>query len=189
LDAASPAESELRDLVALMMTAGVGPLTSRSLLEHFGTAGRVLDAPAARLREVQGVGPKLADRIVNARAENDAHGELALCARHGVDLIARGDGRYPEPLQNIPDPPSLLYVKGAFEPRDQIAIALVGSRRCTPYGIRVAERLATSLARTGFTIVSGLARGIDAAAHRGALKAGGRTIAVLGNGLAGIYPS
>ena len=186
---ASPAQSEIRDLVALMMTAGVGPLTSRALLDHFGTAGRILDAPISRLKEVPGVGPKVAERICKARVENDADGELALCARHGVALIARGDDRYPESLENIPDPPSLLYVKGAFEARDQLAIALVGSRRCTPYGMRIAERLAASLARTGFTIVSGLARGIDAAAHRGALKAGGRTIAVLGNGLAGIYPS
>src|SRR5208282_2084187 len=84
--------------------------------------------------------------------------------------------------------PALLYARGAFEPRDQLAIALVGSRRCTSYGMRIAERLASSLARTGFTIVSGLARGIDAAAHQGALKAGGRTIAVLANGLAQIYP-
>jgi DNA processing protein len=189
VDAASPARSEIRDLVALMLTPGVGPLTSRALLEHFGTAGKVLDAPIVRLREVPGVGPKVADRIAGARAENDADGELALCARHGVDLLARGDGRYPPPLEDIPDPPAMLYVKGVFEPRDQLAIALVGSRRCTPYGMRIAERLAAALARTGFTIVSGLARGIDAAAHRGALKAGGRTIAVLGNGLAGIYPS
>jgi DNA processing protein len=91
-------------------------------------------------------------------------------------------------LEDIPDPPSLLYLKGTVEPRDQLAIALVGSRRCTPYGIRVAERLASALARVGLTVVSGLARGIDAAAHRGALKVGGRTIAVMANGLAGVYP-
>ena len=102
--------------------------------------------------------------------------------------IARGDPRYPPPLLETPDPPALLYARGTFEPRDQLAIALVGSRRCTSYGMRIAERLASSLARTGFTIVSGLARGIDAAAHRGALKAGGRTIAVLANGLEQVYP-
>ena len=184
----SPADDPIRDLLALTLTSGVGPLTSRALLEHFGSAAAVLDAPIAALREVPNVGPKLADRIRHARADNDPDREIAEARRNGVTLIPRGTPGYPPTLDEIPDPPALLYVKGAFEPRDQIAIALVGSRRCTPYGIRTAERLATALARTGFTIVSGLARGIDAAAHRGALKAGGRTLAVLGNGLSAIYP-
>jgi DNA processing protein len=91
-------------------------------------------------------------------------------------------------LLDIPDPPPLLYVKGTLRPEDTLAIALVGSRKSTPYGVRIAERLASSLARVGLTVVSGLARGIDAAAHRGALKAGGRTIAVMANGLSEIYP-
>src|SRR5262249_1478126 len=95
---------------------------------------------------------------------------------------------YPAPLRNIPDPPPLLYRKGTYEPPDEIAIAIVGSRKCTPYGVRIAERLGASLGRVGVTVVSGLARGIDAAAHRGALKAGGRTIAVMANGLSEIYP-
>ena len=106
-----------------------------------------------------------------------------------VSVVPRGDPHYPPPLENIPDPPSLLYVKGELAPRDQLAIAVVGSRHCTPYGARIAERLSAALARTGFTIVSGLARGIDAAAHRGAIKAGGRTIGVLANGLAIGLPS
>ncbi len=184
-----PADSTIRDLVTLMMVSGVGPLTSRALLERFQTAGAVLDAPISQLKEVPGVGTKVADRIKSARADYDPEVEFEHCRRHGVSLIPRGDDRYPPSLENIPDPPALIYMKGTLEARDHLAIALVGSRRCTPYGIRVAERLASSLARTGFTIVSGLARGIDAAAHRGALKAGGRTIAVLGNGLAEIYPS
>lgn len=184
----SPADAPLRDMLALMLTPGVGPLTSKALLDHFGSAGKVLDAPAVQLREVPGVGPKLADRLLHARSDNDPDRELDECRRKGVSIIPRGDGRYPAPLDEIPDPPGLVYLKGAIEPRDQIAIAIVGSRRCTPYGIRTAERLATALARTGFTVISGLARGIDAAAHRGALKAGGRTIAVLGNGLSAIYP-
>lgn len=185
---ASRDDQSIRDLLALMLTPGVGPLTSRALLEHFGTAGRVLDASLVQLKEVPGVGPKLADRIQHARTDNDPGRELDECRRHRVAVIPRGDDRYPPPLDEIPDPPALLYIKGAIEPRDQLAIAIVGSRRCTPYGIRTAERLASSLARTGFTVVSGLARGIDAAAHRGAMKSGGRTIAVLGNGLSAIYP-
>ena len=170
------------------MVSGVGPLTCRALLERFETPGGVLDASLAALRDVPGVGPKLAEKIHAARQSIDGQAELDLCQRMGVVPIARGEPLYPPPLEEIPDPPPLLYVQGTLEPRDQLAIALVGSRRCTPYGMRIAERLATSLARAGFTVVSGLARGIDAAAHRGALKAGGRTIAVLANGLASVYP-
>jgi DNA processing protein len=137
---------------------------------------------------VPGVGAKLAARIAAAQREVDVTGELEECRRAGVRMLPKGAEGYPEALDEIPDPPPLLYVRGAFEPRDALAIALVGSRRCTPYGLRVAERLASALARVGLTVVSGLARGIDAAAHRGALKAGGRTIAVLANGLSRVYP-
>jgi DNA processing protein len=170
------------------MVAGVGPRTCRALLSHFESAERVLAATRSELRNVEGVGPKLAEKIASAREELDAETELALCKTHDVRPLPEGHTEYPPQLSNIPDPPSLLYVKGGFEPRDQLAIAVVGSRHCTPYGVRIAERLAGSLARTGFTVVSGMARGIDAAAHRGAIKAGGRTIAVLANGLASIYP-
>lgn len=180
--------TDLRDLICLSMVPGVGPHTGRALLERFGTAGRVLDAGPSALRDVSGVGPKLVERITRARREFNAEAELELCRRKGVEPIPRGDVRYPPPLDDIPDPPGLLYLRGTYEPRDQLAIALVGSRKCTPYGLRVAERLGASLARVGLTVVSGLARGIDAAAHRGALKAGGRTLAVLANGLADVYP-
>jgi DNA processing protein len=170
------------------MVPGVGPHTGRALLERFGSAGRALDASASALRDVPNVGPKLAGRIAGARREFDAAAELEFCRERGVNVVARDDPSYPPPLGDIPDPPCLLYVQGAYEPRDEIAVALVGSRKCTPYGLRVAERLAASLARVGVTVVSGLARGIDAAAHRGAIKAGGRTLAVLANGLGQIYP-
>ncbi len=186
--AESDDETPLLDLIQLSMVAGVGPHLSHALLEHFGSASRALDASRRELLNVDGVGPKLADKLARARQDFDAAAELALCRRHDVSVIVRGDARYPSPLQNIPDPPSLLYVRGTIEPRDQIAIAVVGSRHCTPYGTRMAERLSASLARTGFTVISGLARGIDAAAHRGAIKAGGRTIAVLANGLESVYP-
>ena len=184
----APSPTDISDLVLLTMVPGVGPHTCGALLERFRTAGRVLDASLADLRDVPGVGPKVAEKIQRARRDLDGPAEIELCRRAGVELIARGDPRYPPPLLETPDPPALLYARGTFEPRDQLAIALVGSRRCTSYGMRIAERLASSLARTGFTIVSGLARGIDAAAHRGALKAGGRTIAVLANGLEQVYP-
>ena len=131
-----------------------------------------------------GVGTALAERIARARRDFDPAADLELCRQAGVAIIARGDPAYPAALDEIPDPPRLLYCRGTLTPRDQLAIAIVGSRRCTPYGMRIAERLAAALARVGLTVVSGLARGIDAAAHRGALKAGGRTLAVLANGLA-----
>jgi DNA processing protein len=183
-----PSQVDLSDLLLLTMVPGVGPHTCGALLERFHTATSVLNASLSDLRDVPGVGPKVAEKIQRARRELDARAEMELCRRAGVELLARGDPRYPPPLLETPDPPALLYARGSYEQRDQISIALVGSRRCTTYGLRIAERLATSLARTGFTIVSGLARGIDAAAHQGALKAGGRTIAVLANGLDQVYP-
>ena len=178
----------LLGLVRLTMIPGVGPKTCRALLGEFGSAAKVLEAAESRLREVPGVGSRLAGAIARASREVDAEGELDLCRRRGVRVIGRGDPGYPPLLAEIPDPPSLLYVRGSIEPADQLSIAIVGSRKCTPYGLRIAERLASSLARVGLTVVSGLARGIDAAAHRGALAAGGRTIAVLANGLGEVYP-
>ena len=151
--------TDLLDLICLTMVPGVGPQTTRALLEHFRSAGRVLSATRAELREVANIGPKLAEKIAMARQECDAEAELALCRRLDVQVIPRDDPKYPPPLQNIPDPPGLLYWKGRLEPRDQLAIAIVGSRRCTPYGARIAERLASGLSRIGFTIVSGLAAG------------------------------
>ncbi|WP_435008162.1 DNA-processing protein DprA [Tundrisphaera lichenicola] len=178
----------LVDLVRLTMVPGVGPRTCRALLDAFGSAEAVLGAPEASLRDVPGVGTRLARLIASARREVDAEAELELCRKSGVRVVGQGSPGYPPPLTDIPDPPSLLYVRGTIEPADQLAIALVGSRKCTPYGMRIAERLASSLARVGLTVVSGLARGIDASAHRGALAAGGRTIAVLANGLSEVYP-
>ena len=181
-------DPERLDLLHLTLVPGVGPKTCRTLLERFGSASRALDAPESSLRDVPGVGPRLAEKLARARREVDAAAELELCRRMGVSVVAVGDDGYPPTLGEIPDPPSLLYVRGTIEPADQLAIALVGSRKCTHYGLRIAERLASSLARVGLTVVSGLARGIDAAAHRGALAAGGRTLAVLANGLGEVYP-
>ena len=181
-------EASLRDWVCMTMIPGVGPHTGRALIARFGTPGGVLAASISALRDVSGVGSKLADKIASARREYDAVAELELCRLAGVRPLPCNSADYPPPLGDIPDPPGVLYLRGTYEPRDQLAIAIVGSRRCTPYGLRVAERLSASLARVGLTVVSGLARGIDAAAHRGAIKAGGRTIAVLANGLSQVYP-
>jgi DNA processing protein len=181
-------EAAMLDLVCLTMIPGVGPHTSRALLERFGSPTAILNARESSLKQVDGVGPKLAERIVRARDDHNAEGEIALCRQFQVDLIPKGDPRYPPPLNDIHDPPPMLYARGTVEPGDSLAIAIVGSRKCTPYGMRTAERLAHSLALVGLTVVSGLARGIDAAAHRGAIKAGGRTFAIMANGLSEIYP-
>lgn len=181
-------DAERLDLLRLTLVPGAGPLTCRALLEHFGTAGAVFEASHSALRSIHGIGPKLASKLASARHEIDPTVEQEACARAGVSLMFAGDDTYPGVLREIPDPPPVLYVRGAVEPGDALAIGIVGSRHATPYGLRSAERLAQGLARVGLTVISGLARGIDAAAHRGALKAGGRTIAVVANGLGRVYP-
>lgn len=169
------------------MISGVGPRTRAALLGAFGSPEAVLAASLDRLTAVDGVGPKLAGKISSA-AELDAEGELALAAANGVDPLTESDQRYPTPLREIHDPPGVLYAKGTLQESDARAVAVVGSRHATRYGLEQAERLAKELARAGVTVVSGLARGVDGAAHRGALAAGGRTIAVLAGGLLKLYP-
>jgi DNA processing protein len=120
--------------------------------------------------------------------EAEARGEVERARREGIELVTLVDRRYPALLRAAADRPLLLYVRGALLPEDVLAIAIVGSRRATPQGLERAREIAADLAREGFTVVSGLARGIDAAAHRGALDGGGRTLAVLGSGLGRIYP-
>ncbi len=179
---------DLLPLLRLHLVNGVGPRTWVLLMERFGTPENVLAAPLSQLQEVAGVGPKLAAAIHAARNSSAAQKELARCREMQVQLLPKGTAGYPEWLTEIPDPPPVLYAKGDFAARDHLALAIVGSRRCTLYGQQQAERLAGQLARAGITIVSGLARGIDGVAHRGALQAGGRTIAVLATGVVEIYP-
>jgi DNA processing protein len=179
---------EVRDLLTLHLVPGLGPKLTAALLDRFGSAGAVLHASAADLREVPYIGAKLAQDIANAIERADVEAELARMAKHEVQLLALGTPQYPAALATIHDPPHLLYVRGTLESRDANSVALVGSRHCTAYGRRIAERLATGLVQAGFTVISGLARGIDGVAHRAALQAGGRTLAVLAGGLSRIYP-
>jgi DNA processing protein len=157
------------------------------LLEHFGDVLSVFAASAEQLRGVPGIGSQLSERILHA-GEIDVDREILLCRQHGIDILLEADPRYPAALRQIPDPPGVLFRRGDHVAIDQLAIAIVGTRHATRYGLRQAERLASGLARAGLTIVSGLARGIDAAAHRAALAARGRTLAVLGSGLLNVYP-
>jgi DNA processing protein len=179
---------ELIDAVRLALVSGVGPRHRQDLLARFGSAAAVLAANSDSLQQVQGIGPKIAARIVAAHTEIDAEAELALAAEHGIDVLTEADDAYPRPLRQIHDPPGVLFRRGTMLAQDEMAIAIVGTRHATRYGLAQAEKLASGRVRVGFSIVSGLARGVDAAAHRGALAAGGRTIAVLGSGLLNIYP-
>jgi DNA processing protein len=179
---------EARALLTLHLVPGLGPRLTAALLERFGSAEAVLQASVAELRQVPYLGEKLAQELHRAAASVDLTAELELMAKHGAYLRILGTPDYPASLADIPDPPHLLYVRGSLEASDARAVAIVGSRHCTPYGRRTAERLAMELVRAGYTIISGLARGIDGCAHRGALQAGGRTLAVLAGGLARIYP-
>ncbi len=179
---------DVRAALRLALVPGIGPRMTQALLERFGTADAVLQAAPSELREVQGIGVKLSQAIARAPSAEDVAAEIERCRQFGISLLTPQHNEYPRLLREIHDPPAVIFARGNMQPRDALAIALVGSRHATQYGLAQAERLAGSLARAGLTIVSGLARGIDAAAHRGALAAGGRTIAVLGSGLANIYP-
>ncbi|MCP4247523.1 MAG: DNA-protecting protein DprA [bacterium] len=172
----------------LKQADGVGPIIVRRLVEHFGDIENVLAASPEQLAEVDGVGLHRARAIAGARSDNGVEEEIARAADQGVRIVCPEDRDYPAQLEHVPDPPLCLYLRGRLEPGDAVAIAIVGSRRCTHYGCEQARRFAAALAGAGFTIVSGLARGIDGHAHQGALAAGGRTLAVLGNGLTRIYP-
>lgn len=182
------AADDLVDAVRLSLISGVGPRLRKALLEEFGTAAAVLSAAPSDLRRVQGIGAELTRRIAVAREDIDVQAELDLCAANGIAILSECDPAYPRALREIHDPPGILFVRGEVLPQDALAVAIVGSRHATHYGLAQAERLAGGLARAGLTIISGLARGIDAAAHRGALAAGGRTLAVLGSGVLNMYP-
>ncbi|HEY1186601.1 MAG TPA: DNA-processing protein DprA [Gemmata sp.] len=180
--------SDLNDHLALALVPGLGPKLTAALLERFGSPAAALRATAADLMHVPHIGEKLAGSIAAALRAVNVGPELALLERHGVRPVPLGSPEYPPPLAAVTAPPPLLYFRGSWVEADQNAIGIVGSRACTAYGRRVAEHVARDLVRAGFTIVSGLARGIDGAAHRAALDAGGRTIAVLAGGLSAIYP-
>jgi DNA processing protein len=184
----APLAPDVHDLLALHLVPGLGPRLTAALLERFGSAQAALQASAEELASVPHIGSKLAQELCRSLRIVDVPAELERMARRDVHLLALGQAGYPAALAPIAGPPHLLYVRGNLEERDANAVAIVGSRSCTSYGRRFAERLAADLCRAGYTVISGLARGIDGCAHRGALKAGGRTLAVLAGGLSRIYP-
>ncbi len=179
---------DIENWLKLIRADEVGPVTFARLLKYFGSADAALGASVGRLMKVEGIGSVTAERIAASRDKFDAVTELELAAKLGVWLVHMEDPRYPPVLKQIYDPPPVLYVKGTLCREDNLGIAIVGSRRCSLYGQEQASRLAHLLAASGFTIVSGMARGIDTAAHTGALAAEGRTIAVQGCGLSRVFP-
>ena len=170
------------------MTPGVGPRVAARLLERFGAAEAVFGALRAELERLR-LRPETLESIVRRDRHAAAEAELVRVREQGADVLVLDDGTYPALLREIADPPITLYVKGAWSAcLDAPCVGIVGSRRCSTYGQNTATMLARELASRGVTIVSGLARGIDAAAHRGALEAGGRTVGVLGTGVDEVYP-
>lgn len=179
--------TQLEALVSLNLVTDIGSIRLHKLLEFFEKPENIFKAPLEKLMAVSGIGEKIADRVRSLKKE-DLDKELALVKKYGLKIFTQEDKEYPENLKNIPDPPIVLYVKGRLQEEDKFSIAIVGSRRASFYGLDNARKFAGDLAAKGFTVISGMARGIDTYAHRGALKQAGRTLAVMGSGFNHIYP-
>jgi DNA processing protein len=184
-----------RAWLTLTLTPGLGPTLIARMIEHAGGIEQAVQLTAAQLAEIHGISEKGAGkhkRAIDATAGEPVERELDLVAKHHAMLLSLDDDAYPALLKQIPSAPPLLWVKGKLDPEDRLSLAIVGSRKCSHYGREQADLIANALARSGVTIVSGGAYGIDIAAHRGAIRAAkggaGRTIAVLGSGLAKPYP-
>ena len=175
-----------RECLIALNCVPAAPAVWRRLVEALGSWDAVWAASVPELRQA-GLTVAQIERLTAARAGTQARDELARATRQGIELITLDDAGYPARLRTLADPPPVLYVQGTA-PAEEPAVAIVGARHASLYGVECAERLASDLAACGVTVVSGLARGIDAAAHRGALRAGGRTVAVLGSGLDRVYP-
>ena len=180
--------TEKEALIALNQLPKIGPVKTSGLIEAFGSASQALKAPPSDLTRVPGIGPDTADLISNWESHADPSAEISLAREREIQILTREDEDYPQRLLESHDAPVLLYVWGKLESRDDHGIAIVGSRQCTHYGRECARKFAYQLAQAGITVTSGLARGIDTAAHEGAIAANGRTIAVIGSGLMQLYP-
>lgn len=174
--------------IALNMMTSVGPVRVRNLVAALGSVESIFTASEEELMRADGVGRETAAEIVRQRGDVDPVAEEEKASKLGANILTFADGDYPQSVRAIYDPPLALYVRGSIEPKDRHAVAVVGTRSPTHYGAGVADRLAYQLAKAGFCVVSGLARGIDTAGHRGAIKGGGRTLAVLGGAMDKLYP-
>lgn len=179
---------DVKSLIHLSIIPGVGNQTIRCLLAAFGSAEIALRATSEELSLIDGITPNARRRLIKGRSHVSLNRELELIQSHQCHIVTYGDEAYPPLLKQISDPPLLLYIKRQLPSQNTLSIAIVGSRSPTHYGKTTCHQISQQLAARGVTIVSGFARGIDTAAHRGALEAGGRTIAVMGNGLSHMYP-
>ena len=178
----------MKDWIALNMTPGVGPLAATRLLERFGSADAVFHARRTEL-ELLRMRPETIESIIKREFDEKADQELERVKGLGSDILILDDGSYPSCLREIADPPITLYVRGDWQGCfDLPGVAVIGSRMCSTYGENAAEMLSRDLASRGICIISGLARGIDTAAHKGAMRGGGKTIAVMGTGIDAVYP-
>jgi DNA processing protein len=185
--AVSPSVTHILEWLAISLTPGLGPTKARKLVEHFGSAEAVFHASLTEL-ESTGMQAVSAQSIATGKSAELAREEVARAAAAGVTVVSLEDSCYPSRLKEIYDPPLVLYVRGNPEVLMQPGIAMVGTRHPTPYGSGMAERLACDLATQGLVIISGMARGVDTASHRGAISAKGKTVAVFGTGVDVIYP-
>lgn len=180
--------NELEALLSLNMVPEIGSTRLEGLLNFFGKPENIFKAPLEKLESISGIGSKIAFKL-HSFNQASLKEELKLAREHNLKIVTYNDSYYPENLKQIPGYPIVLYIKGEIKKEDSIAIAVVGSRRATLYGLTSAWEFAGNLAASGVTIISGMARGIDTSAHKGALKRGGRTIAVIGSGFKHLYPS
>ena len=174
--------------IALNMMDNIGPVRVRAMMSALGSVEAIFTADREELMRAEGVGVEVAKGIVEQRSKIDPARELKKAESLGFRIITQADAEYPEVLKTLHGPPLALYVWGTLDVKDRHAVAIVGTRHATHYGLTVADRLGYQLVRVGYSVVSGLARGIDTAAHKGALKGEGRTLAVIGSGLDNIYP-
>jgi len=181
--------TSLDALLVLNAIPGLGPVRIAKLISYFKIPQKVLSATLKDIVASGIVPSKVAENIKEFDAETFLKKEYDLIKRHNGEIICLGQKDYPQALSEIADPPPVLYIKGKIKKQDSAAIAIIGSRRASVYGVSIAEKFSAGLCDYGITVVSGMARGVDTAAHRGALRANGRTIAVLGSGLACIYPA
>ena len=180
--------ADTKSLIHLNLIPGIGNHTIRRLLATFGSAEKSLAATSAELAQIDGLTPDVRQQLIDGRSRAPLAQELELIEQHQCHIVTINDDTYPPLLKQIDDPPALLYIIGEFPLQDAPSIAIVGSRSPTEYGKTTSQQLSYQLAERGITVVSGFARGIDTCVHRGALEAGGCTIAVFGCGLSIIYP-
>ncbi|HLA07581.1 MAG TPA: DNA-processing protein DprA, partial [Anaerolineales bacterium] len=173
--------------VGFNLIKGIGAVRMQGLVAHFGDLESAWTAPLPDLAQA-GLGAKVIERVIQARDNVDLDKVWEKIQKQGIKILTWQDEAYPGRLKEIDQPPPVLYIRGEYLPDDLFAVAIVGTRRVTPYGRQITEELASFLAANGMTVISGLARGVDAIAHQAALKAGGRTLGILGSGVNKIYP-